>query len=339
MGETTAISWCDHTFNPWIGCMKVSPACDGCYAEAMMDKRYGRVQWGAPGQGAGTRVRTSAGYWRQPHRWNKWLEADGQRRFVFCSSLADVFDNQIPAQWRADLFETIRATPNLVWLLLTKRPQLIVDMCDDAGGLPPNAALGTTAEDQKRWDTNIGELVNAKAVTGALFSFASCEPLLGPINPRRAVVTRSMMRHFTWYASRHEFFDPIHPRQDPRFRLDWIITGGETDQGGHKARPSHPTWFTAFRDACADTGTPYHHKQNGEWAVASEENGHFDHSMDRNGAVWVHRDGVVTSPSWMRDDVPIEKAREPIAMFRAGKARAGRLLDGVLHDERPRISA
>lgn len=311
MGETTAISWCDHTFNPWIGCMKVSPACDGCYAENLMATRYKRVEWGAPGQGAGTRVRTGAGNWSKPKMWNWKAEVAGIRPFVFCSSLADVFDNQVPTEWRRDLFRVIVETPNLVWLLLTKRPQLIIDLADDAGGLPANAALGTTAEDQERWDRNIGELVNAKAVTGAVFSFASCEPLLGPIYPRQTPVTRSMMRHFTWHATRHEFFDPIHPRQDPRFRLDWIITGGETDQGSHKARPTNPQWFRDLRDACAETGTTYHHKQNGEWVSVSEVEGPGPHFHFDDGRT----------------------------VRRVGAPRAGRLLDGVLHDDRPRIAA
>lgn len=347
MAETT-ISWTHtrtpdgrpvpgYTFNPWIGCQKISPACDGCYAENLMATRYQRVEWGAPGKGIGTRSRTSKGYWHQPLRWNKLAAEQGTRPFVFCASLADVFDNHVPASWRTDLFDLIAATPNLVWLLLTKRPQMIIELCHDARGLPPNAALGTTAEDQARWEQNIGPLAQAKAATGALFSFASCEPLLGPIYPWRAKVTKAMMRDFAWGASAHEWFDPLHPRLDRRFRLDWIITGGETSQGMHKARPSHPSWFRTMRDVCALTGTAYHHKQNGEWAVASEENGHFDHSMSSNGAVWVHVDGKVTSPSWMRSDIPNDQAREPIAMFRAGRAAAGRLLDGIEHNQHPEI--
>jgi hypothetical protein len=96
MGEQTGISWCHHTFNPWIGCTKVSPACDGCYAEAMMGEagRYKRVVWGKPGAGAGTRARTSPANWRQPLKWNRAAQAAGEQRLVFCASLADVFDNR-----------------------------------------------------------------------------------------------------------------------------------------------------------------------------------------------------------------------------------------------------
>lgn len=244
MAEQTAISWCDHTFNPWIGCTKVSPACDGCYAEALMDKRYGRVEWGAPGKGAGTRSRTSLGNWRQPMRWNRRAEIDGARPFVFCSSLADVFDNQVPEEWRCDLFDLIRSTPNLVWLLLTKRPQNIVKMAEACGGLPANAAIGTTVEDQERADKNVPALLEAKARLSPAFAFLSCEPLLGDIDLH------------DWQIRFIQGFAP---------GLDWIITGGETDQGGHKARPSNPDWFRSIRDQCESFNIPFHHKQNGEF--------------------------------------------------------------------------
>ena len=335
MGATTAISWCDASFNPWIGCTKVSPACDGCYAEHLMDARFSRARWGGPGKGVGTRSRTSTSNWKEPLRWNRRAVVAGTRPFVFGGSLMDVFDNQVDEAWRMEYFNLIAATPQLVWLLLTKRPQNIAYMAEEAGGLPPNVALGTTAEDQQRWDVNIPELLAAKAETRPLFAFASCEPLIGAIHPRAAPVTSAMRRQP--HCTTHEFFDPLHPRQDPRFKLDWIITGGETDQGKHRARPTHPKWFRDIRDACEETGTAYHHKQNGEWAIASEENGHRDMDMSTNDAIWLHADGVETKPSWMREDVPNEKSLEPTGMFRMGAQRSGRLLDGVLHDARPTV--
>lgn len=287
MGEITAISWCDHTFNPWIGCTKVSPACDGCYAEAMMDKRYGRVEWGAPGKGVGTRERTSAGNWSKPKAWDRKAKEAGTRPFVFCSSLADVFDNQVPTAWRTDLFELIYATPNLVWLLLTKRPQNIVRQFGAAFDRPwpRNAAIGTTVEDQQRADTNIPALLDAKADLKPAFAFLSCEPLLGPINLRSIDISGDeeiLPLGAGW-------LDRLEEGEVEGLRIDWVITGGETDQGGHKARPSDPQWYRDLRDQCAAAGVAYHHKQNGEFL------GHE----------------------------------------RVGKARSGRLLDGVEHNGMP----
>lgn len=321
MGETTRISWCDHTFNPWIGCTKVSPACDGCYAEAMMDKRYHRVEWGAPGKGVGTRQRTSPGNWRQPVRWNAAAEKAGARPFVFCASLADVFDNQVPTAWRTDLFEMIRSTPHLVWLLLTKRPQNIVRQYGAAFDLPwpRNAAIGTTVEDQKRADANVPALLEAKADLKPAFAFLSCEPLLGPIDltamPRR---DGSNIR-------------PL----DGRFTtIDWVITGGETDQGAHKARPTHPDWFRGLRDQCAAAGVAYHHKQNGEWLAGHQfddacHDADPDPEQSRFSAMDWDGDRYDACGSMWCDDLSEH------AVFRVGKRLSGRTLDGVVHDARP----
>lgn len=292
MGEKTEISWCDHTFNPWIGCTKVTPACDGCYAEAMMDLRYGRVTWG------GERVRTAPTNWKQPIKWNKDAEAAGTRPRVFCASLADVFDNQVQPEWRADLFDLIRITPNLTWLLLTKRPQNIVKMVHASGAiagngtryLPRNAALGTTIEDQTRADINVPHLVQAKEQCGPAFIFTSCEPLLSAIDLR------------PWLPA-----------------IDWVIAGGETDQGQHKARQSHIDWFRSLRDQCAGTGVAFHFKQWGEWISEYRPGTSVDlRHLPKNQAVgW--GDGATTHTLYTR----------------VGKKAAGRLLDGIEHDGFP----
>lgn len=230
MGENSAIEWTNHTWNPWIGCTKVGPPCDGCYAENLMATRYGRVEWGAPGKGAGTRVRTAAGNWRKPFSWDREAKATGKRTFVFCASLADIFDNQVPADWRADAFEVMRQTPNLTYLLLTKRPQLIVKLSEAAGGLPKNAAIGATMGDQFEYDRDRMKLAEAKAALDPVFSFGSFEPLLGPV---------------------------ILDKNAP----DWIIVGGETDQGSHKARQANPDWMRGLRDHSARLGRAFFMKQ------------------------------------------------------------------------------
>lgn len=327
MAETT-ISWTHtrapdgrpvpgYTFNPWLGCTKVSPACDGCYAENLMAIRYKRVEWGAPGKGAGTRVRTSSGNWHQPVRWNRLAAESGTRPFVFCASLADVFDNQVPAEWRRDLFTLMRSTPHLVWLLLTKRPQNIVRLAEAAGGLPPSAALGVTCEDDARWDLNVPALVEAKMELQPLFAFVSAEPLLGPIFARKAPITKALR---PWFGQRDEYFDPLHPRQPYWARIDGIFTGGETDQGSHRARPSNPQWFRDLRDDCADTGTAYHHKQNGEWLGWGQQ----------------LTDGSTNLLSFGKDpERYLQIGREIVS--RVGKHRSGRLLDGIEHNAHPTV--
>ncbi|WP_244661674.1 DUF5131 family protein [Mesorhizobium huakuii] len=289
-----------YTFNPWIGCMKVSPACDGCYAENLMAYRYKRVEWGAPGVGIGTRSRTSASNWYNPIRWNKKAAIAETRPFVFCASLSDVFDKAVPVNWRRDLFLLIRSTPHLVWMLLTKRPQNIIAMSADAGGLPENVALGTTCEDQKRWDINVPALIEAKWELKPLFAFVSAEPLLGEIRARAAPIPFSLK---SWFRKGALDFDPLSPAQHPLMRIDQIITGGESDQGTFRARPSNPQWYRYFRDDCAATGTVYHHKQNGEWVSVSEVAGEGEHFTFPDGRT----------------------------VRRIGAAKSGRTIDGVEH--------
>ena len=230
MAENSKIEWTRHTWNPWIGCTKVGPGCDGCYAENLMANRYGRVEWGAPGKGNGTRQRTSAANWRKPFTWNRAAALAGERPFVFCASLADIFDKQVPATWRADAFDVMRRTPNLTYLLLTKRPQNIIRMSQAAGGLPKNVAIGATMVMQEEYDRDRIKLAEAKATLEPVFTFGSFEPLLGPI---------------------------ILDKNAP----DWIIVGGETDQGRHKARVADPEWFRSIREQCARLGRSFFMKQ------------------------------------------------------------------------------
>lgn len=298
MAENSAISWTRHTWNPWMGCTKVSPACDGCYAEALMDKRYGKVQWGnAP------RVRTGKHTWNDPFRWQRQAEKDGDRPLVFCASLADIFDNQVDPQWRADAFDVMRRTPNLVYLLLTKRPQNIIKLAEAAGGLPSNAAIGTTIEDQKRANSNVPALLEAKGKLQPLFAFVSCEPLLSHIQIAEYLP--------------NPLWNDLPSWRGPE--VDWVITGGETDQGGHAARPTHPRWFTSLRDQCAAAGVPFHHKQNGEYLP--------EDWFDKVRFQWQ-----------AGSDCPnVYRFPDGTACIRVGKRQSGRMLDCATHDAFPTV--
>lgn len=196
-----------------MGCTKVGPPCDNCYAEDMMDHRYGKVRWGA----GEDRKRTSAANWQQPLKWNRIAETDGSRPFVFCLSLGDIWDNEVDPLWRRAAFDVMERTPNLIYLLLSKRIGNAVRMCDPLAGnclLPRNAALGSTFGDQVEYDRDQMKLKDAGATLGALFTFASIEPMLGPV-----------------------ILDCHAP--------DWIICGGES---GRNARLMHPQWARNLRD-------------------------------------------------------------------------------------------
>ncbi|WP_416049001.1 DUF5131 family protein [Cupriavidus basilensis] len=190
MSENTKIEWTDATFNPWIGCAKVSPACDHCYAEVSTPARALGVTWGATED----RHRTSAANWKLPHRWNAqhdaFFAAHGRRRRVFCASLADVFDNAVSAQWRFDLLRLIIETPNLDWLLLTKRIGNAAEMLEQAmraltvgregwrENYLPNVWIGATICNQEEADRDIPKLL----AVPARVRFLSMEPVLGPVD-------------------------------------------------------------------------------------------------------------------------------------------------------------
>jgi protein gp37 len=174
--ENSKIEWCHHTFNPWIGCQEVSPGCNNCYAARQNRFR----KWTADGDWGphAERRRTSEAYWKQPFSWAKAARESGTRPRVFCASLADVFDNKAPEGARDDLFRLIRATPELDWLLLTKRPQNIVKMLPaDWDDGYPNVWLGITAEDQEHYLMRWPILSRIPAVV----RFVSYEPAIAPL--------------------------------------------------------------------------------------------------------------------------------------------------------------
>ena len=314
MADNTSIEWCDHTFNPWEGCQKVSPGCDHCYAETRNARYNGTaINWG-PGA---PRRRTSAANWRKPLKWNREAEAfmakHGRRQRVFCASLADVFDNAVDPQWRADLFFLIEQTPNLDWLLLTKRIGNVPNMLPvpfDFAKLYPNVWLGITVVNQEEADRDIPKLL----AINACVRFLSMEPLLGHIDLTRICIVPRVQRspragiHIDALRGRYvesgmpfigEWdIDGPYPEGAPPLSLNWVIVGGESGPG---ARPMHPDWACSLRDQCETAAVPFLFKQWGEYH-------------------WVERYGG-----------------DPLSLtgYRIGKKRAGRLLDGVEHNGFP----
>lgn len=234
MGEITKIEWADHTFNPWIGCQKVGPACDNCYAE-MQNARYsGGANWGP---GAPRKV-TAASTWAQPAKWEARAVKDGTRPFVFCLSLGDIWDNAVAPDLRRKLFsEVIRPTKNLVWLLLSKRIGNAIDMVKDVGGLPPNCALGSTIVTAAEVDRDMPKLEAAAEALNPIFTFLSIEPLIDDL-------AGSLM---PWMLAGD---------------VGGIFAGGES---GGRARAPRLSWVRGLRDAAAIAGVPFMWKQWGEF--------------------------------------------------------------------------
>ncbi len=342
MSASTKIEWCDSTFNPWIGCTRVSPACDDCYAARSTPARAGKVQWGT----GMPRHRTGKDNWHKPEVWNRrpFVECDNcgfrgehpaqidsrglsvgrsrtcdqchrietfkpARRRVFCASLADWLDNEVPIAWLVDLLDLIRLTPNLDWLLLTKRIGNWRGRAGAAlnasnsielrewlalwlqGDAPNNVWLGATVVNQAEVDRDVPKLLAAPARV----RFLSIEPMLGAIRldkiMRQGGGNPEVDDVWTYCDNALDGFRAHKCGGTYGPKLNWVIVGGES---GPKSRIMHIEWARSLRDQCAAAGVPYLFKQWGE-----------------------HND-----------------CGEPV-----GKKKAGRVLDGRFHNGFPREKA
>ncbi len=344
MAENSKIEWCDHTFNAWEGCEKVSAGCAHCYAERRDRQYHDGGHWGP----SGTRKMMSEVYWRQPLKWEKVTKepcficsdracpcecGNKSRPRVFCSSLADVFEDrpELIAP-RRRLFKLIQATPNLDWLLLTKRPESIhrltyqaIDPFDDPecefniagepngldvaefGELYPNVWLGTTVENQEQADKRIPELLKIPAKV----RFLSCEPLLGPVRLGFWLSSYWDAEIYNNVTRKSGSFCKVE--SSPERGIQWVIAGGES---GPNARPMNPEWARSLRDRCKAAGVAFHFKQWGEWGPQPAGD------WDKKNARWF-ANGL--------------SERDGVKMWRVGKKAAGRVLDGRTWDELPPV--
>jgi len=311
--DNSKIEWTDHTFNPWWGCMKVSEGCKHCYAEAL-DNRWKGSHWGPNGN----RKPMSAEYWRKPLKWNDAAAKAGKPAKVFCASMADVFEGHPDTLLHlVRLFTIIHSTSNLIWQLLTKRPENIMRLVPEPWktSWPSNVWIGTSVENQAAADERIIHLLSVPAPV----RFLSCEPILGRVD--------------LWYP---KSIWPEGPKTccsgkdcgcmglpvDPPLisGIDWVIAGGES---GHHARPMHPDWVRSLRDQCAAADVPFFFKQWGQYIPtyhAGErcyEKSRYGNSIGECWVKWDHRfdDGT--------------------GMIKVGKKAAGRLLDGKEYSQFP----
>ncbi len=264
MAENTAIEWADSTFNPWIGCTRVGPGCDNCYAAVSTPSRSMGIKWGS----GEDRKRTSSSTWAQPMKWERNAQAfqaeHGRRQRVFCASLADVFDNEVPPAWRAELFALIAATPSLDWLVLTKRIGNVAKMIEAPGmqkvGLPANVWLGATVVNQEEANRDIPKLL----AVPARVRFLSVEPMLAPVDVRWAFADAGVIRCPKCMFGTNILDHGPCPNDGETLRndpgIDWVICGGESGPG---ARPMHPDWARSLQQQCHAAGVAFFMKQLG----------------------------------------------------------------------------
>lgn len=354
----TAIEWTERSWNPIVGCSIVSPGCTNCYAMKMAR----RIElMGTAAHYAGLTQQTKAGaVWTgklalaPEHVLTEPLRRKKPTTW-FVNSMGDLFHEDVPDAWIDQVFAVMARCPQHTFQVLTKRagrmraylsppPSVAGASMQDrlwsiyhamAGKHPPawplpNVWLGVSAEDQRRADERVPDLL----ATPAAVRFVSAEPLLGPI----------YFRHFRCDESYSPDSDPHNDldaltgevsnlavrHTERRAKLDWIIVGGESGQG---ARPMHPAWARRIRDQCAAAGTAFFFKQWGEWRADDVRGA----KVSQLG--WLRSDGRLEPWAHKMDmDAPNTERIRWSAIAKVGKKRAGRLLDGAEHNAMPEVA-
>lgn len=305
MSKDSSIEWCDHTYNPWTGCHKISPGCQHCYADTM-SHRLRRATWGKNE----ARLQASPSNLRDPLKWNLAASMAGRPARVFCASMSDILDQAAKQAWRDELWDLVERTPHLDWLLLTKR----IDAADDLlpgrwldGGWPANAWFGVSVENQEYALKRVPLLLKLPAPV----RFISAEPLLGPVDLSR------------WLN-----------------KLHWVIVGGES---GLSSRPMHPTWARNIRDQCSEAKVSFFFKQWGHYryaSVASRSDGriYIDGELSLNGAgraIYFPSDDLVEHRECDQRSPEAYQVGNVIGVAAGKSAPGGGLLDGHLYHTWP----
>lgn len=339
MSDRTGIEWTDATWNPVTGCTKVSPGCDHCYAETFAE-RFRGTEGHYFERGFDVQLRPEK--LDQPLRWRR-------PRRIFVNSMSDLFHDQVPDEYIAQVWAVMALAPQHTFQVLTKRhgrmrsllssarfDDLFTDAlysfesptgdepAEPVGSAPgplPNVWLGVSVEDQKRADLRVPALLD----TPAAVRFLSCEPLLGPVD-----LTGFGTQQSYWLTGRPGWGAPepgplaMQPLEiGPR--IDWVIVGGES---GPHARPMHPTWARLLRNQCVDAGVPFHFKQWGEWGPIIPASG-------QPRALIGFDDGLTQHLEPDEHIRYFHRAPGSVEMFRVGKKAAGRELEGRTWDQFP----
>jgi protein gp37 len=345
MADNTHIEWTDATWNPITGCSVVSPGCTNCYAMKLAgtrlahhESRAGLTRETKGGPVWTGEVRFNEQWLDQPLRWKK-------PRMIFVCAHGDLFAEGVPDAWIDQVFAVMALAPHHTFQVLTKRSARMraymdcfsgADMPMDRitaamwtinerrtdhihGGWPlRNVWLGVSVEDQKRADERIPDLL----ATPAAVRWISAEPLLGPVSLDDIAIPRpELCASVIWSALRGWGGAPS--------KINWVVVGGESGPG---ARPMHPDWVRSLRDQCAEANVPFFFKQWGNWLPV----------LDRDN----------DDPDWRSNYRDLREVKRAIinlaggmgfhgdrvhVVENVGKARAGRLLDGVEHNGFPAV--
>lgn len=359
---STTIEWTQRpgtkgeTWNPVVGCTKVSPGCKHCYAEELHDRRHkayteGKLQNLPQYAKPFRKVQLMHERLTLPLKWK-------QPRTVFVNSMSDLFHEEVPYSFVDQVFAVMALTPQHTYQVLTKRPERMEEyLCDpqrreaieaailqvmDAHGLPttdvpwvsdrlealPNVWLGTSVEDQKAADERIPHLLRCPAAV----RFLSCEPLLGAVDLTRVLYDGVCV--IDCLNGTHGF--PLPHAELPKNTgpVHWVIAGGES---GPKARPMHPDWARDLRDQCKAAGVPFFFKQWGEWI-----GGRFDKRKGKMMCQLANKGETESARIfWTKPGAPKVHLWDEAdhywtnASAKVGKRESGRLLDGVEHNEYP----
>jgi protein gp37 len=314
------ISWTDETWNPMIGCSKVSPGCDNCWAAKAAWLHYHHAWDG--------NIRLFPERLQQPLHWRK------PRKIAVCL-MGDLFHENVPNEFILKVFETMAYAKQHTFQILTKRPKRMNYLlayredglrCDSAEHhrllctMPlPNVHLGVSCENQAAADERIPLLLQ----TPAAVRFVSAEPLLSPIDFEKVPLPDG---YFQWagvtgclqpLSDIKTESDDYRYFQRKAFKLDWVIVGGESGPG---ARPMHPDWVRSTRDQCQLAHVPFHFKQRGEWSWGEDD------GPPRGSTHIIFHEGVWTPKNQIGDFASVRT--KPYAIARVGKKAAGRILDG-----------
>lgn len=339
------------TWNPLIGCSKVSPGCKNCYAiqtawirlhNPKMAERY-----------SGVAEKTPAGALNWTGNVNVVKEAiDKPLRkkkptMYFVNSMSDLFHEAVPFEVIDKIYAVMGRCQHHIFQILTKRPSRMLEYYNSdpyqrilneayklhlpeghslgAGIDNPNKSnwgwqhvwLGVSVENQQTANERIPLLLQVPAAV----RFLSCEPLLGPLDLMQDQLRRKDGSYpFPYLADKH--------RTKWLHYIDWVIVGGES---GHGARPMHPEWVRSLRDQCTKAGTAFFFKQYGAYVdvnnilpVPMED---FAKNLKTGKWVGVDNTGAIVSY--------VSGPNKAILMAKVGKDKAGRLLDGREWNEFP----